>query len=274
VTVLLGLTAACCWAFVNLRLASLSGRVDSAAMMLVLMASSIVLTAPLAVAFEGAPGHDARAGIPAAALAGLLEVTGFICYLRAVRVGSMAVVAPLIGLEGGVAALIAVAGGESAGGLLALGLVAAVIGSSLACAAPGERRASGAGWAIAAGIQFGVIFVLYGAAAPLGAWSIVTVARLSAVVLLAPWVIGRHIELPHGRTLAWLVTAGVLDSVAFGAFAVAAARGPVSVASVCAAQFSTISVIFAVIVLRERPAPVQMAGIVLTLIGTTLLAAT
>ncbi len=75
-TVLLGLFAAGCWAFVNLRLASLSGRVDAAATMLVLMGSSIVLTAPLALLLDGAPGHDARAGIPAAALAGVLEVTG------------------------------------------------------------------------------------------------------------------------------------------------------------------------------------------------------
>ncbi len=180
----------------------------------------------------------------------------------------------MIGLEGGVAALIAVAGGESATGLLAVGLVAAVIGSSLACAAPGERRASGAGWAIAAGVQFGVMLVLYGAAAPLGAWSIVTVARVTGIAVLAPWVIARRTALPRGRTLAWLAGAGVVDSVAFGAFAVAAARGPVSVASVCAAQFSTISVVFAVVVLRDRPAPIQMAGIALTLIGTTLLAAT
>jgi drug/metabolite transporter (DMT)-like permease len=66
---------------------------------------------------------------------------------------------------------------------------------------------------------------------------------------------------------------GLVDAVSFGAFAAAAARGPVSVASVCAAQFSTVSVIVAIIVLRERPAPVQLVGIGLTLVGTTVLAA-
>ena len=46
-----------------------------------------------------------------------------------------------------------------------------------------------------------------------------------------------------------------------------------SVASVCGAQFATLSVVLSVLFLRERPARVQIAGIVLTLAGTTLLAA-
>jgi drug/metabolite transporter (DMT)-like permease len=91
--------------------------------------------------------------------------------------------------------------------------------------------------------------------------------------VLVPIVLRRPaVTLP--RADLWRLSAiGAVDAVAFGAFVAAVDRGPVSVASVCGAQFATISVVLSVIFLRERPARVQIAGIVLTLTGTTLLAA-
>ena len=143
-TVALGLFAAVGWAFVTLRLASVSRGLDPAVGMFVLLASSLVLTAPLGLALDGLPPADGR-GLGAAAVAGLLEMTGFLCYLKAVQRGSMAVIAPLIGLEGGVAAVIAVIGGEAVSATLAVGIVMAALGASLACAAPvsAPRRAPG-----------------------------------------------------------------------------------------------------------------------------------
>src|SRR4249920_2463262 len=235
-TVTLGLGAAVAWAVVNLWLVTLSRRIDIAVTTLAVFASSTVVTLPLALAFEGAPGGDAWSHAPAAAAAGLLELAGFGCYIVAIRRGSLAVVAPLVGLEGGIAALVAIAGGEQVGATVVVGIVMAVVGTSLSCAERGERRASGAGWAILAGGIFGLMFVMYGQTDPLGPFTAVTIGR-------------------------------------FGAFVAAVDRGPVSVASVCGAQFAALSVILSVVFLRERPARVQVAGIVLTLTGTTLLAA-
>lgn len=270
-TVVLGLVAAVGWAFVTLRLASVSRGLDPAIGMFALLAASLLVTAPLGLALDGLPPADAR-GLGAAAVAGLLEMTGFLCYLRAVQRGSMAVIAPLIGLEGGVAALIAVIGGEAVSATLAIGVVAAAVGTSLACAARGERTAAGAGWALLAGLQFGVMLTLFGATDELGAFNAVTVARLTALAVLLPVIAMRGWKPTPRPVLRRLAECGVVDAVSFGAFAAAATRGPVSVASVCAAQFSTIAVIVAIVVLRERPAPVQLVGIALTLVGTTVLA--
>jgi len=271
-TVALGLFAAVGWAFVTLRLASVSRGLDPAVVMLVLLASSLVLTAPLGLALDGLPPADGR-GLGAAAIAGLLEMTGFLCYLRAVQRGSMAVIAPLIGLEGGVAAVIAVIGGEAVSATLAIGIVMAAIGTSLSCAAPGERTAAGAGWALLAGLQFGVLLTLFGATDELGAFNAVTVARLTALAVLLPVLAVRGWRPTPRPVLRRIAECGLVDAISFGAFAAAATRGPVSVASVCAAQFSTVAVIVAIVVLRERPAPVQLVGIGLTLVGTTVLAA-
>ena len=150
-TVALGLGAAVAWAVVNLWLVTLSRRVDIAVTTLAVLASSTVVTLPLALAFEGAPGGDAWSHAPAAAAAGLLELAGFGCYIVAIRRGTLAVVAPLVGLEGGIAALVAIAGGEQVGATVVVGIVLAVVGTSLSCAERGERRASGAGWAILGG---------------------------------------------------------------------------------------------------------------------------
>jgi drug/metabolite transporter (DMT)-like permease len=272
-TIALGLLAATSWAGVNLWLASISRVVSALPALLVLVASSLVATGPLALWLDGVPHGRALDGIPYALAAGLLEVAAFRGYLAAVRRGSMAVIAPLIGLEGGVAALIAIGGGEHVNTPVASGLALAVLGGSLACFSGGERRVEGAGWALVSALLFGIMLVLYGAAAPLGPFTIVTLARTAGVLALAPMVIRGGVLQDARRRLAPLAVMGILDAGAFVAFAAAAARGPVSVASVCAAQFSTISVVVAIILLRERPAPVQLAGIALTLVGTTLLAA-
>jgi drug/metabolite transporter (DMT)-like permease len=272
-TVALGLGAAVAWAVVNLWLVTLSRRTDVAVTTLAVLATSTVVTLPLALAFEGAPAGGAWSHAPAAAAAGLLELAGFGCYILAIRRGSLAIVAPLVGLEGGIAALVAIAGGERVGAMVVVGIVLAAAGASLSCAERGERRASGAGWALVAGGLFGVMFVMYGQTDPLEPFTAVTIGRFCALVVLVPIVLRRQSVAPAHADLWRLSAVGAVDAVAFGAFVAAVDRGPVSVASVCGAQFSTLSVILSVVLLRERPARVQVAGIVLTLTGTTLLAA-
>ena len=76
-TVALGLGAAVAWAVVNLWLVTLSRRIDIAVTTLAVLATSTVVTLPLALVFEGAPSGDAWSHAPAAAVAGLLELAGF-----------------------------------------------------------------------------------------------------------------------------------------------------------------------------------------------------
>jgi drug/metabolite transporter (DMT)-like permease len=272
VTVALGLGAAAAWAVVNLWMVALSRRVDLGVTTLAVLASSTVVTLPLALAFEGAPAGGAWSHAPAAAAAGLLELAGLGCYILAIRKGSLAIVAPLVGLEGGIAALFAIAGGERVGVTVVAGILLAVLGTSLSCAERGERRAAGAGWAIIAGGLFGLMFVMYGLTDSIEPFTAVTIGRLSALAVLVPILLRRPAVALARRDLWRLSAVGAVDAVAFGAFVAAVDRGPVSVASVCGAQFATISVILSVLLLRERPARVQVAGIVLTLAGTTLLA--
>ena len=58
-----------------------------------------------------------------------------------------------------------------------------------------------------------------------------------------------------------LLGLGALDAAAFVSYAYAASRGPVSVAAVVAGQFSTLSAVVGIVLLRERLRPHQYVGI-------------
>jgi drug/metabolite transporter (DMT)-like permease len=64
----------------------------------------------------------------------------------------------------------------------------------------------------------------------------------------------------------------VLDITGFLTWVAATAIGPVATASVLVAQTGTMSAVFGMTVLRERPSRVQVAGIAATVVAVTLLA--
>lgn len=270
ITVILGLAAALAWAVANLFVARVGHDVSSVVMITWILSVQVVLTVPLALVFDdplGAPIADyARA-----AGGGLLLSVGFLAFVHALRVGSLSVVSPIVGLEGGIAALIAVGLGEHLGGLLVAGLALGTAGAVLA-ASPGGRRVSrGALAASAAAVLFAIQFVLYGKieqAGPLLTAAVIGIAALVPLTVLAAR--GGTLELPRSaRSLA--LTAGVLDAAAMVVFAAAQARGPSSVASVTGAQFAVVSALLGVLLLAERPRRHQWLGIGLAAFGTTLL---
>ena len=117
------------------------------------------------------------------------------------------------------------------------------------------------------------MFALYAAAEDLGPVSVVAAGRLSALALLsrARARAAGAPALPR-RQLKRLLALGVVDATAFVAYSWAASRGPVSVAAVVAGQFSTLSAVVGIVLLRERLRPHQYVGIALAGAGTALLA--
>ena len=181
-------------------------------------------------------------------------------------------VAPIVGVEGGIAALAVFAFGERVGALVVLGLAIALLGGCLAASEGGWRTAAGAVPAAGAAVCFGAMFALYSAAEDLGPVSVVAMGRLSALALLGALVVWRGLRLPARGVMMRLLALGGLDATAFVAYSYAASRGPVSVAAVVAGQFSTLSAVVGIVLLRERLRPHQYLGIGLAGAGTALLA--
>jgi drug/metabolite transporter (DMT)-like permease len=271
-TVLIGLGAAFSWASVNVLLAPLSRRSSMPGLVCWLILINTVITGLGAVALEGSGGLPER-GVGIAVCAGSIEAVGTLAWMRALRVGAVAIVSPIIGLEGGFAALLAIGFGASVTLIEGLGLAVAVVGGALTAVEGRAGTAAGAAWATLSAASFGTMFVLYAHTPPLGPLTTVAIAHTSALVVIAPLVIARRGAGLIRDDVPRLVTSGALDGCGFCLFAVAVARGPVAVASVSAAQFSTIGAILGVVLLRDRPRPHQYVGIAAAAIGTAVIGA-
>src|SRR4051794_14034375 len=271
-TVALSLATAFAWTAFNFWIVPISRSVDPYVASFVVLLANGLLTIPLALALDGLPGHDDLRPLGFAVLAGVFEVAGFILFFRALETGDLAVVAPIIGLEGGIAALAVILFGEDVGALMAVGLAIALAGGCLAAAQGRRRTAAGALPAAGAAVCLGLMFALYAAAEDLGPVSAVASGRLSALTLLGAIVLWRGLRLPGRAMAARLIGLGAIDAAAFVTYAYAASRGPVSVAAVVAGQFSTLSAVAGIVFLHERLKPHQYIGIALAGAGTTLLA--
>jgi drug/metabolite transporter (DMT)-like permease len=234
---------------------------------------------PLWFAFASRPqGADEWRAAGLAAVSGPIEIVALACLLKALAVGKLSIVAPLAALGGGFGALFAILLGEPVAGLAWIGLPLAVAGAVLASMERSEehggqvRATAGAGWAILCALIYAVEPVIIGKAALLGPVGVVTIGRVSSLLVLAPVtaVLGGF-AVP--RVFApRIALAGIADAGAFLAFVAAAAVGPIATVSVLTAQTGAMSAGLGMLALRERPTRPQMAGIGATLVAVTLLA--
>ena len=239
-----------------------------------MQAAGLVLTAVLVAARgRGWPGAAVLWALPAA-VAGTL---GWLAFLRAMRAGSMSVVAPIAGTAAVVPVVFGIATGDQLGTLTAAGIACAISGVVLASrerSEAGGRVAAGAGWALVAALGWGLYFPpLHAAAQTDPYWAVFLFRCTSTAVALAALAASRE-ALPPARQLPTLTLIGFLDVGGNLLYALAAsANGLVSVVSVLASLYPIVTVALATIVLRERPSAWQWVGVALTFAGIGLIAA-
>ena len=238
-------------------------------------------------------------------LAGVCYVVGLQLSYAALRIGKVSIVAPIVATEGAVAAMIAVALGDRIGLVAAIMLAVIVLGVVLSTLESGRvdvpagdfdlvadalegpavtegpaatpelsvdaRRT--AVLAAAAALVFGVGFVASGRSAALVpvAW-VALIARLVGIVgVVVPLLLQRRLRLT--RTALPLVviagTAEVLGSMlsAWGS------RESIAITAVMGSQFAVIAAVAAYFLFGERLGRVQLIGVVLIVVGVTVLAA-
>jgi drug/metabolite transporter (DMT)-like permease len=272
VTAVLGLSGAVAWASVDLLVVRLARGIGPLATTFWLLTVGALALLPIKfVADRGEPLFADVRSVGFAAAAGALDAIGFLCLTRGLRAGNLSVVAPIAGLSGGIATLIAVGLGERFGTVTAVGLGIAVVGGILTATERGLRSAKGAAWAFVGALCFGGLFAFIGEADEITPYESILVARFVGVAMLVIPVVLIRPPFPRGGDRIGLL-AGVLDAVGFVLFAVAAHRGPISVASVTGAQVATMAALLGIFFLRERPAWWQATGIGVTAVGVTLLA--
>lgn len=262
-TVVLGLASAVCWGVPDLWLAQASRALGA---LPVVFGSLLVGTTMLlpGLAFVDPPEWTTRA-VLLGVLIGPMQVIGYLFAFTAFRGGAVAIVAPIIACEGGLAAVFAIAGGERLSTLVVIFLPIAVIGVVLAAMGHGGGKAAVLPAAVAALIWGGILALSAPVADDLGGYWGLLLVRGSALVALVPVAVrGRAVTgWLHDR---WRVAAwGIGDTAAFLLYFFAADRGPVSVAGVLVAQFATVAAIVGVFFGGERLLRRQLIGIVLVI---------
>jgi drug/metabolite transporter (DMT)-like permease len=231
------------------------------------------------------PGSPSLAGLAWGIGAGLVGGLGLIIFYIGLAAGPMSVVAPVSGLVSTVLPVaVALAGGERPGAGVYAGallcLVAIVLASSAgrtSAAQQPARPGRAIAYGIAAGISFGLFFLLIRNAGQTGELWPVAAARIGelAIVLIAAAVLrpGLRLRRASGSLLLVAAGAGVIDVVANICYVAATRTGMFGLAVVLASLYPGITVLLARVVLGERLRWVQRAGLGLAALGILLVAA-
>ena len=271
-TILLGLAAAVGWGAPDATLAQAVRRVGPFPVVFGSITLGTLLVLPVAL-FLDTPEWTTRA-LLLAPLVGVLTLLGNYSGFVSFQTGSVSVVAPIIACEGGIAAVLSLAGGEHVDRLVLLGLPLAVVGVVLVSRGEGDGSSAGVVPAAIAALVWGFVLALSAPIAhDLGAGWAFLVVRGSAVVLMLPLALA--LGAPRKARVEWWRVAiwGVADSAAYFAFVIAADNGPAAVAGVLAAQFGTVGAIVAVTFFGERLRRRQVAGIVIVGIAVAVMVA-
>jgi drug/metabolite transporter (DMT)-like permease len=251
----------------------LQGRVLGAlrALVYVQLGGLVGIAMIVAVRGRGPAETGALLAIPAA-VSGTL---GLFAYYRGIVVGAISIVAPIAGVSAVLPVIVGIASGPSAWQLT--GIACALVGVFLAAREPGRREtrfAAGVGLAMLAAIGFGGYFPFMHAAGDADFWWASLIFRMTStsVILLAVAARRPALGVP-GRLLPWLALIGFGDMFGNLLFAAASSSGLVSVTSVLASLYPIVTVVLARIVLAEKVARTQEAGIGLTLAGVALISA-
>jgi drug/metabolite transporter (DMT)-like permease len=207
--------------------------------------------------------------------AGATGATALVCFYAALSSGTMGVVAPVASLGVVVPVLLGLLGGDQPPAMAWVGMVVAVVGVALASGPEltGEVSARPVVLASVAAVGFGLslYFLDRGARASLlhTLWGM----RLTTVVVFVLAALAlRTVGGGRARDLPMLAVIGGGDLLANALFAFASSRGMVSVASVLGSLYPVVTVLLARAVLDERLRRVQVAGVVLSIVGVAVIA--
>ena len=240
------------------------------------MLIGLVITLPIALA-DGVPDGLTGTNLAWFAVSGLGNAGGLVLVNEALKVGKVGVVAPIVGTEGAISAVLASMLGESIAPLAAFVLAVIVAGVVLSAVAPDpapvahERPLRAALLATVAAVAFGVSLFATGylSDALPTSWLLLPARVVGVLVLAIPLLALRRLQM-RKKALPFVLVIGVAEVLGFTAFTIGA-RDSVAVASVLASQFAAIGAIGAFFFFKERLGRLQVAGVVVLVLGVSAL---
>jgi uncharacterized membrane protein len=243
--------------------------------------AALLICAPVLVA-AGGPVPEDRV-LVYGALAGVANAVGLITFYRALALGRMSIVAPIVGMSALLPVVVGVISGERPSLLQSAGIAIGIVGIVLASRELDHEVVDRAGsrWvillSIVAATAVGANLIGIEKAVALSddtsvLWPIAA-ARASAVVLIFIAAVATgHLRAPAARHVPALIALGALDLVANVFYAHATQETLLSIAAVLASLHPVVTILMARLLLDERLRRVQQVGVVLAIAGVCLIA--
>lgn len=279
IPILGGLGAAFAWAMSTVCSSRSSRLLEPLAVVGWVMAFGLVISGPLALA-SGIPSNLWSSDGAWLLLAGGGNVAGLILTYEALRVGQVALVAPVISSEGAIAAVVAIVAGESVAPGAGAALAVIAVGIWLASVPAREgadrsrpKRAEGLVLAGIAAVTFGASLYAAGRASQglPSSWVVLSARLIGTIVIVVPLAVARRLPLTR-PALPLVVTSGVCEVLGFYSYA-AGARHAIAITAVLASQFGAIAAVAGYYLFGERLTRIQLAGVITLLVGVGVLSA-
>jgi drug/metabolite transporter (DMT)-like permease len=308
-----GLGAAIMWATATLASSRSSRMIGSRVVLAWVMIVGTIVGLPLALV-TGIPREVSGDAVALMGLAGVCYSAGLYATYRALTIGKVSIIAPIVATEGAIGALIAVVLGDTLalGSMLLLGLIAigvvmaaieparpdvpagdielaadalegpatealegparAVVGGPAAVA--GDRTGEAALLAIVAAAIFGVGIVSAGKAALLlpPIWVALSSRIIGIGIVALPLVLQGRLTLSRAA-LPLVIVAGIGEIIGSTASAWGATDS-IPIVAVLGSQFAAIAAVVAFLLFGERLSRTQVVGVVLIVVGVSLLGIT
>jgi uncharacterized membrane protein len=238
-------------------------------------AGFVALLIVLAARGGGLEGRSFWLGL----LAGVGGGIGLAAFYKALSLGTMSIVSPVVACGALVPFVISLATGERPSTLALGGAAVALTGAVLASV---EERRSGVperaraiALALVAAGALGLFVYFLGLGSREGdALSTLVGARVGSLSFLLLLALGARAPLRLGmRSLAMVGAVGLCDVSANALFALASGRGLLAIVSVLGSLYPVMTVLLAHIVLGERLTRLQIAGVGIALVGVAAVSA-
>jgi drug/metabolite transporter (DMT)-like permease len=275
----LAITAAACWGLSDFLAGLVSRRVAVLIVLLLVEGGGLAVAVTVTLA-TGEPFFSHAEDAWSAVAGGLASVIGLGCFYRALSIGTMSVVAPISAAGVALPVVVGVVSGDRPSAVAAAGLGAIVIGivlSSREQHADAEAAAAGRTavmLALVSAVGFGGFFALTDAPADSSVpWTLVLARGAPIPFILALLLLTRPAARPSPRLALGIAAVGTVDLAAMSLIAVANTKGDLSTVSVLSSMYPVATMLLAAVILHERLARPQLAGVVLALAGITAVAA-
>jgi drug/metabolite transporter (DMT)-like permease len=275
-SVVLALAASLAWGFADFGAGVGSRRLHVFVVGTVAQGSGLFVSGAVVLATGGA--LPSRLQLAWAAFAGAIGVVGLAAFYRALAVGTMGIVGPIAATGSLVPLAYGLARGERPSTLQGVGVGLAVVGVVAASLerlpeGGGRRFGIGVGLALLAAASFGWSLIGLSRAAPGGtAWAVLTMRVVAVPLVLAAALLVKP-QRPDARHWLLLLGVGVADTGATLLYGAASTRGLLSVVAVLSTLYPIVIVVLARVLLAERLARPQLAGVAVALAGVALVSA-